>query len=349
MTNNVASPPPARRLALLIDGDNVSATLLDKILSKTNEHGLVTIKRIYGDWTRPALNGWRTLLHDHAARPIQQFQYTTGKNATDCALIIDAMDILYSNRVDGFCLAASDSDYTRLAIRICEQGLFMMGIGGAQTPRAFVNACSLFFYTSELEPSNEAASDETAPTAVNGNGHGPSVKGDDPLPLIKQAFASVVENGGWAKLSRLASQVRQLEPRFDVRNFGHKQFSHLLKAYPETFRLQYRSKRNITVKLLQQNQNGNGKSSSTQSDSGLSMASLKQAFGKAVQEKGWINLEVIRMCLSQIEPNMDTANLTAQDLSRFVKAHPEIFEIKSGVNGRNQANMYVRLKQLTIH
>ncbi len=356
-----------RRLALLIDGDNVSAALLEKILAKTAEHGLITIKRIYGDWTRPAMNGWRPMLHDHAARPIQQFQYTVGKNATDCALIIDAMDILYSGRVDGFCLAASDSDYTRLAIRIQEQGLFIMGIGAAQTPHAFVNACNQFFYTTELLPTQSPTNHEqpnvaatvTTNGATNGatnghrNGHQPA--NDDPRPLIKQAF-EVIDGGedGWVNLSRLASQIRQLDPRFDVRNFGHKQFSHLLKSYPDTFKMQYRGRRNITVKLLERTSEPSKPPKAapakptTEEQPSVSVSSLKQAFGKAVQEKGWINLEVLRSCLHEIDPIFAKTNPSREMLTEFVQANPDTFEVKTGVNGRKQSSVYVRLKQLVI-
>ena len=140
------------RIAMLIDGDNAQPSLIEKMLAETTKYGLITIRRIYGDWTAVNMGGWKEMLQTFAIQPIQQFRYTTGKNATDSAMIIDAMDILYSGGVDGFCLVSSDSDYTRLATRIREKGFFVMGIGKKITPRAFVNACDVFVYTENLVP-----------------------------------------------------------------------------------------------------------------------------------------------------------------------------------------------------
>ena len=131
---------PNQRIAMLIDGDNAQPSMIEKMLAETTKYGLITIRRIYGDWTASNMGGWKEVLQTHAIQPIQQFRYTVGKNATDSAMIIDAMDLFYSGNVDGFCLVSSDSDYTRLATRIREQGIFVMGIGKKQTPRAFVNA-----------------------------------------------------------------------------------------------------------------------------------------------------------------------------------------------------------------
>ncbi|MBM2832806.1 MAG: Maebl, partial [Dehalococcoidia bacterium] len=138
------------RVAVLIDGDNAQASLLPQILAEVSKAGLVTIKRIYGDWTTTNMNSWKGALHKHAIQPIQQFRYTTGKNATDSAMIIDAMDLLHSNDVRGFCIVSSDSDYTRLATRIREEGLFVIGVGEKKTPEAFTNACNQFIFCENL-------------------------------------------------------------------------------------------------------------------------------------------------------------------------------------------------------
>jgi len=135
---------------MLIDGDNAQPSLLGEMLAEASKYGIVTVRRIYGDWTTPNMGGWKDALNIHAIQPIQQFRYAVGKNATDSAMIIDAMDILYTVRVDGFCLVSSDSDYTRLATRIREKSLFVMGIGKKLTPRPFVNACDLFVYEENL-------------------------------------------------------------------------------------------------------------------------------------------------------------------------------------------------------
>ena len=145
-----------RRIAMLIDGDNAQASLISNMLAETSKYGNVIIRRIYGDWTTANMNGWKEMLQTHAIQPIQQFRYTIGKNATDSAMIIDAMDILYEDRVEGFCLVSSDSDYTRLATRIREKGIFVMGVGKKMTPRAFVNACDVFVFTENLQTETAA-------------------------------------------------------------------------------------------------------------------------------------------------------------------------------------------------
>src|SRR5512140_1416606 len=146
-----------QKIAVLIDGDNAQSSLLPQMLVEAGRHGQVTVRRIYGDWTTSSMNSWKETLNYHAFQPIQQFRYTVGKNATDSAMIIDAMDLLHSGVVDGFCLVSSDSDYTRLATRIRETGIFVMGIGEKKTPKAFVNACDVFVYTENLVAENKAA------------------------------------------------------------------------------------------------------------------------------------------------------------------------------------------------
>ena len=155
---------PSQRIAMLIDGDNAQPSMIEKMLAETTKYGLITIRRIYGDWTASNMGGWKEVLQTHAIQPIQQFRYTVGKNATDSAMIIDAMDLFYSGAVDGFCLVSSDSDYTRLATRIREQGIFVMGIGKKQTPRAFVNACDLFVYVENLGPAESSKPEQPAKT-----------------------------------------------------------------------------------------------------------------------------------------------------------------------------------------
>ncbi|HNY93256.1 MAG TPA: NYN domain-containing protein [Flexilinea sp.] len=242
---DITDVTPAQRIAVLIDGDNAQASLIDKILAEITKYGLITIRRIYGDWTASNMSGWKDVLQTHAIQPIQQFRYTTGKNATDSAMIIDAMDIFYSGTVDAFCLVSSDSDYTRLATRIREQGLFVMGIGKKTTPRAFVNACDLFVYTENLVPQNEplkstgttansahkkktAKSAESSPAPDVENGNSP-----DPLPLLRSAFDLATRDNGWAFLGTLGHHLQQLDPGFDSRTFGYRQLSLLIQAYPD--------------------------------------------------------------------------------------------------------------------
>lgn len=245
-----------RRLALLIDGDNAQASLLGQMLAETSKYGVVTIRRVYGDWTTPEMKSWKQALHVYALQPVQQFRYTAGKNATDSAMIIDAMDVLYTAGVDGFCLVSSDSDYTRLATRIREKNLFVMGIGKQTTPRAFVNACDVFVYTENLQAEEvAAASPEASPTPVvtTPAGAPPPESRDTPLrQLFKTAFELSVQENGWALLSVMGNKLRQLDPGFDPRTYGHRQLLLLVQAHPELFdikRTKKAGKTNITVRL----------------------------------------------------------------------------------------------------
>ena len=239
MTDEQLTPRTRHNLAMLIDGDNAQATLLVKMLVEAAKYGQVTIRRIYGDWTTSHMNSWKDTLNYHAFQPIQQFRYTVGKNATDSAMIIDAMDILHSGVVDGFCLVSSDSDYTRLATRIRETGIFVMGIGEKKTPKPFVNACDVFVYTENLEDKEKKTPKPRITRKSNSTTQKSKVKTvtkaependveADPMPLLEQAFDMAVQEDGWARLDRMGSNLYQLDPSFDPRTYGHKQLSRLV-------------------------------------------------------------------------------------------------------------------------
>ncbi len=231
MASNSNESVGNRRIAMLIDGDNAQPSLTEKMLAEASKYGSVTIRRIYGDWTQANMGGWKDFLLTFAIQPIQQFRYTTGKNATDSAMIIDAMDILYNGGVDGFCLVSSDSDYTRLATRIREKGFFVMGIGKKTTPRAFVNACDLFVFTQNLIP--EETNIKPASQKKSTTTHEPATP--DPLPLLKSAFDIAAQDDGWAFLGTIGHHLRQLDPSFDSRTYGYKQLSLLIRAFPKLF------------------------------------------------------------------------------------------------------------------
>jgi uncharacterized LabA/DUF88 family protein len=234
MVSNLTSPAGTRRIGMLIDGDNAQPSLTEKMLAETSKYGLVTIRRIYGDWTASNMGGWKDSLQTYAIQPIQQFRYTTGKNATDSAMIIDAMDLLYAGGIDGFCLVSSDSDYTRLATRIREKGFFVMGIGKKTTPRAFVNACDVFVYTQNLVP-EETAAHKPSSQRKSAAGAPAEPATPDPLPLLQSAFDIAAQDDGWAFLGTLGHHLRQLDPGFDARTYGYKQLSLLIRAYPKIF------------------------------------------------------------------------------------------------------------------
>lgn len=228
---------------MLIDGDNAQPSLIGEMLAEAGKYGLVTVRRIYGDWTTANMGGWKDTLHTYAIQPIQQFRYTVGKNATDSAMIIDAMDILYTVRVDGFCIVSSDSDYTRLATRIREKSLFVMGIGKKLTPRAFVNACDVFVYAENLQAVSQSAKQQPKPK--------PELS-PELHTLFKSAFDLAMQDDGWAFLGALGHHLRQLDPGFDPRTYGFKQLSLLVKGYPDTFevrRVRGQGTAHIYVKL----------------------------------------------------------------------------------------------------
>lgn len=221
---------------MLIDGDNAQPSLIANMLAEVSKYGLAIIRRIYGDWTTSNMNGWKDTLQTYAIQPIQQFRYTIGKNATDSAMIIDAMDILYEGGVDGFCLVSSDSDYTRLATRIREKGFFVMGIGKKTTPRAFVNACDVFVFTENLATETAAPKKQSTGKKTNGSAPAPVEQPSaEALPLLMRAFDLAVQDDGWAFLGVMGSHIRQLDPSFDPRTYGYKQLSALIKAYTKVF------------------------------------------------------------------------------------------------------------------
>lgn len=229
LINHYANGSGNRRIAMLIDGDNAQASLIEKMVAEASKYGLVTIRRVYGDWTTTQMKSWKDVLSTHAMQAIQQFQNSIGKNSTDSAMIIDAMDILYEGTVNGFCLVSSDSDYTRLATRIREKGVFVMGIGKNTTPRAFVNACEIFVFTQNLTDEKESRKQGQA---ANG-----SPLPFDPLPLLNNAFDISVQEDGWAFLGTVGGHLHRLDPSFDLRTYGYKQLVQLIKAYQDTFEI----------------------------------------------------------------------------------------------------------------
>lgn len=236
MTDEQITSLSRNKIAMLIDGDNAQPSLLPQMLVEAGRHGQVTVRRIYGDWTTVNMNSWKETLNFHAFQPIQQFRYTIGKNATDSAMIIDAMDILHSNVVDGFCLVSSDSDYTRLATRIRETGIFVMGIGEKKTPKPFVNACDVFVYTENLVTEKKVAqpvrSQKSSSKRTKEEKEEP-----DPMPLLTQAFEMAVLQDGWARLDSMGSALYQLDPGFDPRTFGHKQLSRMIQKLKDRFEM----------------------------------------------------------------------------------------------------------------
>ena len=229
----MAPAPDSTRLAVLIDGDNTTPTIIEALLAEIAKYGSATVKRAYGDWTTPHLRGWKDAINAHAIQPMQQFAYTTGKNATDSALIIDAMDLLYSGNLDGFCLVSSDSDFTKLASRLRESGKIVYGFGVPRTPHSLVAACDRFIYLDVLrsperpkQPSEEAAA-PTAPVRRSTN----ELRGDTKLvKLLRDGIDAASDDDGWANLGGVGSHVAKQAPDFDSRNWGYAKLVDLVTA-----------------------------------------------------------------------------------------------------------------------
>jgi hypothetical protein len=210
-----------KKIAVLIDADNVSEKYIKYIFDEISNHGIPTYKRIYGDWTKPQLAAWKNILLNYSITPIQQYSYTTGKNSTDSALIIDAMDILYSKNVDGFCIVSSDSDFTRLAARLREAGMYVVGMGEKKTPTPFIAACEKFKY---LEVLASMATKPAEPAAVKEKQEEtkPGILGIDKLiEVIRTIITEISDEDGWAFLGELGSILNKRYPDFDTRNYGY--------------------------------------------------------------------------------------------------------------------------------
>ncbi len=246
-------------LAVLIDGDNIPSAYVKEMVEEIAKYGNPTIKRIYGDWTKPNLSKWKNLLLENAITPIQQYGYTKGKNATDSAMIIDAMDILYSEKVNGFCLVSSDSDFTRLATRLREAGMKVIGIGERKTPNPFIVACDKFIYIEILKTKTESLENDTDKDAAKDNIDKITRK---EIQLIKTTISDVSDDDGWAFLGDVGSLLQKKQPNFDSRNYGYDKLTPLIKSI-DIFEIEQRenpkSKHKLIFVRIKQKQNPKNK------------------------------------------------------------------------------------------
>ncbi|MDX1445698.1 NYN domain-containing protein [Lishizhenia sp.] len=229
------------KLAVLIDGDNIPSKYIKEMMEEVSKYGSPTVKRIYGDWTKPQLSKWKNVLLENAINPIQQYSYTQGKNATDSAMIIDAMDILYSEKVDGFCLASSDSDFTKLATRLREAGLLVYGIGEKKTPEPFIVACDKFIY---LEILHKQEDDNDNKSKTNIDKITPKV-----VRLLKSTVADTADDDGWAFMGDVGSLLLKKQSNFDPRNFGYEKLTPLFEGL-KGFEIERRVQENSRFKLV---------------------------------------------------------------------------------------------------
>jgi hypothetical protein len=252
------------RLAVLIDADNAQAAVIESLLAEIARFGEATVKRIYGDFTAPTSASWKKVLQKYAIKPVQQFAYSTGKNSTDSTLIIDAMDLLYTRKFDGFCLITSDSDFTGLAMRLREEGLTVLGFGEKKTPDAFRNACHKFVFTEVLRPSTareaESEAPKPAPRKRGGKKTEPApspapaevvdTKPEFPKAFVLSALEQSSDDAGWAHLSTFGSYLTKLAPDFDSRLYGYKKLSDLVRARTDLFDTEERQQAGSQQRVL---------------------------------------------------------------------------------------------------
>jgi uncharacterized LabA/DUF88 family protein len=246
-------------IAILIDGDNAQPKILKEMLEEVAKYGKATIRRIYGDWTIPQMHGWKETLNQHSFNPIQKFAYTSGKNSTDSSLIIDAMDILHERNIDGFCIVSSDSDYTGLAKRIREQGVFVMGIGRKSTPIAFIQSCEIFTFVENIYPEEELAAETAKPARKQTKkAQEPAkpktivipAKAESHIQMIDKAFDISADEDELAYVSQIGTNLRRIDPSFDTRAFGFKNLTRLFESLPnfEVVRKDFNGKIHALIK-----------------------------------------------------------------------------------------------------
>ncbi|MBT8183599.1 MAG: NYN domain-containing protein [Eudoraea sp.] len=250
------------KLAVLIDGDNIPSAYVKEMMEEIAKYGNPTIKRIYGDWTNPRLGKWKNVLLENAITPIQQYGYTAGKNATDSAMIIDAMDILYTGEVNGFCLVSSDSDFTRLATRLREAGMQVFGIGEKKTPNPFIVACDKFIYIEILKnQASEDSSDDAAAKKISKSDVDKITNKE--IRLISTTIEDLADDDGWAFLGDVGSLLQKKQPNFDSRNYGFQKLTPLISSI-NNFEIERREdakgrKKLIYVKIKEKRQRGRRK------------------------------------------------------------------------------------------
>ena len=240
------------KLAVIIDADNVPYGNVKGMMEEIAKYGVPTFRRIYGDWTKPNLSGWKSVLLENAITPIQQYGYTSGKNSTDSAMIIDAMDILYIGKVDGFCIVSSDSDFTRLAIRLRESGMKVFGFGERKTPSPFIVACDKFVYLEILKSSNLSKTSETftsSKTKIVEQIASPKIDSET-ISLISSTVDDIADEDGWAFLGDVGNLLIKKKPDFDPRNFGYEKLTPLIKSLKDSFDIDERTTERANIKLV---------------------------------------------------------------------------------------------------
>ncbi|MGL4346351.1 MAG: NYN domain-containing protein [Cellulosilyticaceae bacterium] len=317
-----------KRFAVLIDADNISSKYIQYILDEVSNHGTITYKRIYGDWTREGTSSWKKVLLEHSILPVQQYSYTMGKNATDSAMIIDAMDILYSNKVEGFCIVSSDSDFTRLASRLRESGMQVIGMGEEKTPKAFCVACNVFKYIDILseEECPEDVSKEMSkvtqgiiPEGTKGTAKVATVKSMTSMKVIKKAILQMISASGddekGVGMGEIGSRLVRRYPDFDVRNYGYSKLSKLLEGFNEIEIMKEGSK----VRLK---------------NTGLDIDDIENTVLKIIKDTPTkqLNMGALSQQLLEVDPKFNVRNYGYTKFSKLVEDFTSVIVTSKGRN-----------------
>lgn len=333
-----------KKLAVLIDADNVSADIIKPLLAEITQYGIASVKRIYGDWSH-GLEKWKAALIPHAITPVQQFAYTKGKNATDIALVIDAMDLLYSENLDGFCIISSDSDFTRLASRLRENGLTVYGFGDKKTPESFRQACDKFIYTEKFHPTSQTSSSNQS----NKNANIPSLK--QVLKLIEHAIKENADNSGWIELGIIGSYIYKTYPNFNVSSYGFSKLSALVKSF-ETLEYKIHHNRHIQVRCRTPEQSEDKTISESTATSTINptptthakqaLKILQEVIAKNADVSGWANFGKVGSYIKQHYPEFNVKDYGFSRLTSLVKS---LNELEFCTTNNSQAHIRIRPTQ----
>lgn len=315
-----------KKLAVLIDADNASADIIKPILAEIAKYGIASVKRIYGDWSH-GLDKWKAALLPHAIIPVQQFAYTKGKNATDIALIIDAMDLLYSGKFDGFCIISSDSDFTKLACRLRQSGLIVYGFGDKRTPEAFRQSCDKFIYTEKFLPTAKTSSSNQS----NKNVNTPSLK--QVLKLIEQAIKENTDDSGWANLGPIGNYIYQTHSNFKTSSYGFSKLSDLVKSFKT---LEYKThNKQIQIRCRTPEQSKEKSTSQTTATpttnttpattrAKQALKILQEVITKNVDESGWADFSKVGSYIKQHYPEFNVKDYGFGRLASLVRSLNEL-------------------------
>lgn len=351
-----------RRLALLIDGDNAEPGVVDALLREVARLGEAIVRRIYGDFTATTMASWKRVLQQHSIKPVQQYAYTTGKNATDSTMIIDAMDLLYSGRFDGFCLVSSDSDFTGLATRLREEGLLVYGFGRGTTPEAFRNACHRFITTEVLKASARPQPPAQQPGQSGQSGTQATAasapRAGFPREILLDGLDETADETGWVPLGRLANYVQKVRPDFDPRLYGFRKLSDLVRGRGDLFESETRPGpkgigKEIWIRARSAAKTASPATASAPTvpavgahpvDQDFPTTMLLAALASAADDSGWASVSSFTSHIQKLEPGFDYRQYGYKRFADLVRGRSNVFEHSMRKGPRGGSSMWVRAR-----